>query len=47
VPIHVRVEDPGTVAGNPVFSYLDARLIRRGHDWRSEGGDTGLVAWVR
>jgi tryptophanyl-tRNA synthetase len=23
-PTHVRVEDPGTVEGNPVFSYLDA-----------------------
>lgn len=23
-PIHLRVEDPGTVEGNPVFAYLDA-----------------------
>jgi tryptophanyl-tRNA synthetase len=23
-PRHLRVEDPGTVEGNPVFSYLDA-----------------------
>lgn len=23
-PLHVRVEDPGTVEGNPVFEYLDA-----------------------
>jgi len=23
-PNHLRVEDPGTVEGNPVFTYLDA-----------------------
>ena len=23
-PNHIRVEDPGTVEGNPVFTYLDA-----------------------
>lgn len=48
-PNHLRVEDPGTVEGNPVFSYLDAfdpekeRLEAMKAHYRRGGLGDGLV----
>ncbi len=42
-PNHLRVEDPGRVEGNPVFTYLDAfdpdrELVAEWKDWYQRGG---------
>ncbi len=35
-PSHLRVEDPGKVEGNPVFTYLDAFGAGQGKDRGAE-----------
>ena len=37
-PNHLRIEDPGTVEGNPVFEYLDAIGHNRGATFRKTAG---------
>ena len=52
-PLHLRVEDPGTVEGNPVFSYLDAFSKNKqkieelkAHYQRGGLGDSALKAFL-